>query len=108
MSKQFTLNDAKTFIKHMKINIKKEKFTLTDIVKGMNVELEHGSRDSTTNVTDNDLLITGKIALAHLKEFPDYYVRLDRLEEEAKKYWKTQNKQSGGNNIKLKKYVLKH
>ena len=52
---------------------------------GMDVELEHGARDPETNVTDDDALTTGKIALAHLHEFPDYYTRLDRMEEEAKR-----------------------
>jgi hypothetical protein len=40
---------------------------------GMDVELEHGLHDPSANVTDGDSLVTGKIALAHLKEFPDYY-----------------------------------
>lgn len=48
---------------------------------GMNVELEHGLHDLLTNVTDDDPLVTGKIALAHRNEFPDYYTRLDRMEE---------------------------
>ena len=50
---------------------------------GMEVELEHGSHDPQTNVTDDDPVITGKIALAHLKEFADYYVRLQQMEAEA-------------------------
>jgi hypothetical protein len=49
----------------------------------MDVELEHGLRDPETNVTGSDPVATGKIALAHLKEFPDYYTRLKRMEEEA-------------------------
>jgi hypothetical protein len=53
----------------------------------MDVELEHGLRDLKTNVTRDDPVITGKIALAHLNEFPDYYDRLEKLEEEAEKYW---------------------
>jgi len=53
----------------------------------MDVELEHGKEDPNTNVTNDDPLMTGKIALAHLNEFPDYYTRLLELEEEAKKYW---------------------
>jgi hypothetical protein len=52
---------------------------------GMNVELEHGIHDPATNVTDDDPVLTGKIALAHLNEFPDYYTRLERMEEEAKR-----------------------
>jgi hypothetical protein len=54
---------------------------------GLEVELEHGARDPQTNVTDDDALITGKIALAHLKEFPDYYTRLSAMEKEADEYW---------------------
>lgn len=55
--------------------------------RGLEVEFEHGSRDPETNVTNDDPLLTGKIAWAHLKEFPDYYTRLDRLESEADAYW---------------------
>ncbi len=51
---------------------------------GMDVELEHGTIDLQTNITDDDPLLTAKIALAHLKEIPDYYDRLERLEDEAK------------------------
>jgi len=54
---------------------------------GMEVELEHGKINELTNVTNNDLLITGKIALAHLNEFPDYYDRLENMENEAERYW---------------------
>lgn len=61
---------------------------LEELRRGMEVELEHGRRDPATDVTGDDLLLTGKIALAHLKEFPDYYIRLDRMEEEARAFWK--------------------
>ena len=54
--------------------------------RGLEVELEHGARHAETNVTDDDLTLTGKIAWAHLKEFPDYYTRLDKLEAEADAY----------------------
>ena len=57
--------------------------------RGLEVELEHGARDPETNVTNDDLALTGKIAWAHLKEFPDYYSRLDKLEAEADAYWAT-------------------
>ena len=57
--------------------------------RGLEVELEHGARDPETNVTNDDLALTGKIAWAHLKEFPDYYSRLDKLEAEAAAYWAT-------------------
>ena len=55
--------------------------------RGLEVELEHGARDPQTNVTNDDLTLTGKIAWAHLKEFADYYTRLDKLEAEADAYW---------------------
>ena len=60
-----------------------EAFTLDEFRAGMNVELEHGQRDPETNVTGDDPIITGKIALAHLHEMPDYYVRLAKMEAEA-------------------------
>lgn len=55
--------------------------------RGLEVELEHGAHDQETNVTGDGLALTGKIAWAHLKEFPDYYTRLDKLEVEADAYW---------------------
>jgi len=54
---------------------------------GMEVELEHGSRDPRTDVTGGDPVMTGKIAWAHLNEYPDYYTRLQRLEAEAERDW---------------------
>jgi hypothetical protein len=54
---------------------------------GLEVELEHGARELQTNISDDDALTTGKIALAHLKEFPDYYTRLAAMEKEADDYW---------------------
>jgi hypothetical protein len=57
---------------------------LAQFRRGLEVELEHGVRDSQTNVTDDDMELTGKIAWAHLKEFPDYYARLDRMETQAR------------------------
>jgi hypothetical protein len=57
--------------------------------RGLEVELEHGARDPETNVTNDDLSLTGKIALAHLREFPDYYTRLDKMEAEADASWAT-------------------
>jgi len=56
---------------------------LDEFIAGLNVELEHGRRDPATNVTDDDPLATGKIALAHLKELPDYYSRLAKVEAGA-------------------------
>ncbi|MHA2408022.1 MAG: DUF5661 family protein, partial [Candidatus Ranarchaeia archaeon] len=63
------------------------KYDVEQFRVGMDVELEHGTEDPNTNVTNDDPLMTGKIALAHLNEFPDYYTRLLELEEEAEEYW---------------------
>ena len=60
-------------------------FDVEQFRRGMEVELEHGLRDPQTNVTDDDPTLTGKIALAHLNEFPDYYARLERMEAEAER-----------------------
>ena len=51
---------------------------------GMDVEHEHGLRDSATNVSNDEPVTTGKIALARLNECPDY-TRLERMEEDAKR-----------------------
>ncbi len=64
-----------------------DKFDAKQLADGMNVELEHGLADPATNVTDDDDLITMKIALAHLNEFPDYYIRLKKMEDEAEAFW---------------------
>jgi hypothetical protein len=64
-------------------------FDIEQFRKGMDVELEHGTIQPHTNVTDNDPVITGKIALAHLEEYADYYSRLDKMEMEANEYWKS-------------------
>ena len=58
-------------------------FTPEDVLMGMQVELEHGTRDQMTNVTNDDPVLTAKIALAHLNEFPDYYQRLKKMEAEG-------------------------
>jgi hypothetical protein len=50
----------------------------------LDVELEHGLVDPSTNVTGDDPILTGKIALAHLNEFADYYTRLEKMERKAK------------------------
>jgi len=55
---------------------------------GMDVELEHGLVNPQTNLTNDDEIMTGKIALAHLNEFSDYYTRLKKMEKEADDYWK--------------------
>jgi hypothetical protein len=83
--KPFSLAEAKQIGNALGIDW--DTFNVEQFLMGLEVELEHGARDTQTNVTDDDALITGKIALAHLKEFPDYYTRLSAMEKEAKEFW---------------------
>lgn len=66
-----------------KIGIDFNEVSLSEFCLGLAVELEHGARDAETNVTNDDPLLTGKIAWAHLKEMKDYYTRLRAMENEA-------------------------
>jgi len=75
----FSMDEAK--IIGDKLNIDWNVVDIHEFHLGLNVELEHGSRDANTNVTNSDSLLTGKIALAHLKELPDYYTRLKKIEK---------------------------
>lgn len=84
----FTTAEANKIADKLNIDFSKEKFDLNQFTVGLNVELEHGTKFPNTNVTNNDPILTGKIALAHLMEFPDYYTRLKKLEAEASAYWK--------------------
>jgi len=83
--KHFSLDEAKKIGERLGIDWKK--FDLEQFRRGMDIELEHGLIDPHTNVSNDDPLITGKIALAHLNEFPDYYTRLDKMEKEGEEYW---------------------
>ncbi len=83
--KVFTPEQAKEIGE--KLGIDWTKYDVEQFRAGMDVELEHGKVDPHTNVTNDDPLLTGKIALAHLNEFPDYYTRLLKLEKEADKFW---------------------
>ncbi|QYK56482.1 MAG: hypothetical protein KF733_03155 [Fimbriimonadaceae bacterium] len=80
-NKHFTTEQAKEIGEALGIDW--SRFDVEQFRMGMDVELEHGSRDPATDVTGNDPVLTGKIALAHLNEFPDYYTRLDKMEREA-------------------------
>ncbi|MHB8642362.1 MAG: DUF5661 family protein [Gaiellaceae bacterium] len=82
---KFTTDEARRVGEEIGIDWLTSPFDVEQFANGMNVELEHGLHDPRTNVTDDDPVFTGKIALAHLNEFADYYVRLDRMEEEAKR-----------------------
>ena len=79
--KQFTAEEAKRIGESLGIDW--SKFDVEQYRMGLDVELEHGLVDPHTNVTNDDPTITGKIALAHLNEFSDYYTRLEIMEEEA-------------------------
>jgi len=85
--KSFTPEEARQIGAEIGIDWDTAPFDVEQFRSGMDVELEHGLHDVLTNVTDDDPLVTGKIALAHLNEFPDYYTRLERMEEEAKNDW---------------------
>jgi len=65
------------------VNTKSMAIPLADFRKGLEVELEHGTRFDDANVTNNHPLLTGKIVLAHLKETMDYYQRIDAAELEG-------------------------
>lgn len=67
-----------------KLGIDWDRFDVEQFRMGLGVELEHGLSDPSTDVTGNDSIVTGKIALAHLNEFADYYSRLKKMEREAK------------------------
>ncbi|NOQ17743.1 MAG: hypothetical protein GQ507_00685 [Dehalococcoidales bacterium] len=79
--KHFTTEEAKQIGE--KLGIDWSNFDVEQYRMGLDVELEHGLIDPHTNVTNDDPIMTGKIALAHLNEFPDYYTRLDIMEREA-------------------------
>lgn len=79
--KQFTQEDAKRIGEELGIDW--TKFDVEQFRMGLDIELEHGTIDPRTNVTDDDDTVTGKIALAHLNEFSDYYTRLEKMEQEA-------------------------
>lgn len=67
----YNLEDAKYVATLLEVTF--DKFTVEEFLDGINIELEHGMVNPKTNVTDNHLLLTAKIALAHLNEFPNYY-----------------------------------
>jgi len=83
--KKFTAEEAKGVGEQL--GIQWDTFDVEQFRMGMDVELEHGTVDSNTNVTSDDPLMTGKIALAHLNEIRDYYTRLEAMEKEGEGYW---------------------
>lgn len=88
IKQSFSLEEVKEIGE--KLGIDWSKFDVEQFHMGMDVELEHGSVNPVTNVTNDDPLATGKIALVHLTEFPDYYTRLKKMEEEGEAAYKEQ------------------
>jgi len=86
----FTADQARTAGEQIGIDWATSPFDVEQLRMGMDVELEHGTQDLDTNVTDDDVTVTAKIARAHLNEFRDYYTRLAVMEAEAEAYWATQ------------------
>ena len=81
----FSAEEARRIGEQIGIDWDSSPFDVDQFRRGMDVELEHGLHDLLTNVTDDDPVTTGKIARAHLNEFPDYYTRLEQMEEQAKR-----------------------
>jgi hypothetical protein len=79
----FTVDEARDAGARIGVDWDSAPFGVEQFRMGMDVELEHGARDPQTNVTDDDITVTAKIARAHLNEFPDYYTRLAKMEAEA-------------------------
>jgi len=81
MKRQFSTEEARSI--GTQLDIDWSQIDLEQFRRGLTVELEHGAMDPETNVTGDDLVLTGKIAWAHLKEIRDYYTRLEQMESEA-------------------------
>lgn len=91
----FSAEQARAIGERIGIDWQTARFDVEQFRLGLGVELEHGRRDPATNVSDDDEVTTGKIAWAHLTEFPDYYTRLAKMEAEAESYWAERDKPSG-------------
>jgi DNA-directed RNA polymerase alpha subunit len=87
---RFSSDQARSAGEKIGIDWARSPFDVEQFRMGMDVELEHGMQDPETNVTDDDVTVTAKIARAHLNEFPDYYSRLAVMEAEAEAYWAKQ------------------
>ena len=85
--KNLSKQDAKKIGDDLGINW--NDINLDEFTMGINIEFEHGTKFPETNVTNDNKKLTGKIAWAHLKEFPDYYTRLEKLENEAEVFWES-------------------
>jgi hypothetical protein len=83
----FSADEARVAGERIGIDWLTSPFDVEQFRMGMDVELEHGTRDAETDVTNDEETVTAKIARAHLNEFPDYYTRLAIMEAEAEAYW---------------------
>lgn len=90
--RSFSQEEARRIGERVGIDWNSSRFDVEQFRMGLEVELEHGRRDQATNVTDDDETATGRIAWAHLNEFPDYYTRLAKMEAEAERYWAEQER----------------
>ncbi len=88
--KHFTKEEAKKIGEQL--GVKWDKFDVEEFRKGLDIELEHGTVNPVTNVTNDDPLLTGKITLAHLTEIRDYNTRLLKMEKEGEGYWEEKGK----------------
>ena len=88
----FTIEDARELGKKLGVNWNTSPFDVHQFKIGLYIELEHGTQNPKTEITNDDPLMTGKIALVHLNEFPDYYSRLAKMEREAAAYWDSHKK----------------
>jgi DNA-directed RNA polymerase alpha subunit len=88
--KVFTAEQARATGEQIGIDWATSPFDVEQLRMGMDVELEHGTQDPETNVTNDDVVVTAKIARAHLNEFPDYYSRLAVMEADAEAHWAAQ------------------
>ena len=86
-NRKFTEEEARDIGRRIGIDWTTSRFEVEQFRMGLEVELEHGRRDPATKVSDDDENTTGKIAWAHVNEFPDSYTRLAQMETEAERYW---------------------
>ena len=94
LEKTFTRAEALALATRLGMDFERLKYDLEQFRMGLDVELEHGPRSPKTDVSGDDSMVTAKIALAHLTEFPDYYTRLAELESEAQAHWEPRTQPS--------------
>jgi len=100
--KKKLIEEIKNIAKELDVNL--NNINIIDLVIGYEIELEHGFENLRTNITNDNMITTVKIALAHINEYPDYYNRLILMEHEAEKYWK--NKKNRNYFFKINYFVI--